>query len=130
MPWAAYFGLAAVVVAVLALVIGLSRLDWRGIALVALIGGVAIDHRGRRVVPQARAAARGDGARVQVLSQLHQGPRGRHSRGRRGVDGSGVPHCAQKRLVATFSAMQLGQRIWCPSGANRSLSTILQTRWP
>jgi uncharacterized protein (DUF1499 family) len=38
---AAYFGLAAVVVAVLALVIGLSRLDWRGIALalVALIGG-------------------------------------------------------------------------------------------
>lgn len=41
MPWAAYFGLAAVVVAVLALVIGLSRLDWRGIALalVALIGG-------------------------------------------------------------------------------------------
>ena len=41
MLWAAYFGLAAVVVAVLALVIGLSRLDWRGIALalVALIGG-------------------------------------------------------------------------------------------
>ena len=39
MPWAAYFGLAAVIVAVLALVIGLSRLDWRGIALalVALI---------------------------------------------------------------------------------------------
>jgi len=41
MPWAAYFGLAAVVVSVLALVIGLSRLDWRGVALalVALIGG-------------------------------------------------------------------------------------------
>src|SRR5215472_295802 len=41
MPWAAYFGLAAVIVSVLALVIGLSRLDWRGIALalVALIGG-------------------------------------------------------------------------------------------
>ena len=41
MPWAAYFGVAAVVVSVLALVIGLSRLDWRGIALalVALIGG-------------------------------------------------------------------------------------------
>jgi Protein of unknown function (DUF1499) len=41
MPWAAYFGLAAVVVAVLALGIGLSRLDWRAIALalVALIGG-------------------------------------------------------------------------------------------
>jgi len=41
MPWAAYFGLASVIVSVLALVIGLSRLDWRGIALalVALIGG-------------------------------------------------------------------------------------------
>jgi uncharacterized protein (DUF1499 family) len=41
MPWAAYFGLAAVIVSVVALVIGLSRLDWRGIALalVALIGG-------------------------------------------------------------------------------------------
>jgi uncharacterized protein (DUF1499 family) len=41
MPWAAYFGLAAVIIAVLALAIGLSRLDRRGIALalVALIGG-------------------------------------------------------------------------------------------
>jgi uncharacterized protein (DUF1499 family) len=41
MPWAAYFGLAAVVVSVLALVVGLSRVDRRGIAfaLVALIGG-------------------------------------------------------------------------------------------
>ena len=41
MPWAAYFGLAAVIVSVLALAISLSRLDWRGIAfaLVALIGG-------------------------------------------------------------------------------------------
>jgi uncharacterized protein (DUF1499 family) len=41
MPWAAYFGLAAVIVSVLALVIGLSGRDWRGIALalVALIGG-------------------------------------------------------------------------------------------
>ena len=40
MPWAAYFGLAAVIVSVFALVIGLSRLDRRGIALalVALIG--------------------------------------------------------------------------------------------
>jgi len=28
--------------------------------------------------------------------------------------GSGDPHSAQKRLVAAFSAMQLGQRIWCP----------------
>src|SRR5262249_60082801 len=32
MPWAAYFGLAAVIVSVIALVIGLSRLDRRGIA--------------------------------------------------------------------------------------------------
>jgi uncharacterized protein (DUF1499 family) len=41
MPWAAYFGLAAVIVSVLALVIGLSGRDGRGIALalVALIGG-------------------------------------------------------------------------------------------
>ena len=41
MPWAAYVGLAAVIVSALALVIGLSRLDGRGIALalVALIGG-------------------------------------------------------------------------------------------
>jgi hypothetical protein len=41
MPWAAYFGLAAVIASVLTLAIGLSRLDWRGIgfALVALIGG-------------------------------------------------------------------------------------------
>jgi uncharacterized protein (DUF1499 family) len=41
MPWAAYLGLAAVIVSALALVIGLRRLDWRGIvlALVALIGG-------------------------------------------------------------------------------------------
>ena len=44
MPWAAYFGLAAVIVSVIALVIGLSRLDRRGIALavVALIGGALI----------------------------------------------------------------------------------------
>ena len=41
MPWAAYLGLAAAIVSALALVIGLTRLDWRGIvlALVALIGG-------------------------------------------------------------------------------------------
>src|SRR6516164_1961938 len=41
MPWAAYVGLAAVIVSALALVIGLSRLAGRGIALalVALIGG-------------------------------------------------------------------------------------------
>jgi hypothetical protein len=28
-------------------------------------------------------------------------------------EGSGDPHSAQKRLVAAFSAMQLGQCIWC-----------------
>src|SRR5262249_8732515 len=41
MPWAAYVGLAAVIVSALALVIALSRRDGRGIALalVALIGG-------------------------------------------------------------------------------------------
>jgi uncharacterized protein (DUF1499 family) len=41
MPWAAYLGLAAVIVSAPALVIGLTRLNWRGIvlALVALIGG-------------------------------------------------------------------------------------------
>jgi uncharacterized protein (DUF1499 family) len=41
MPWAAYFGLAAVIVSILALAIGLVRRDWRGITLglVALIGG-------------------------------------------------------------------------------------------
>jgi hypothetical protein len=30
-------------------------------------------------------------------------------------EGSGAPHWAQKRLVAAFSAMQLGQRIRCSS---------------
>jgi uncharacterized protein (DUF1499 family) len=41
MPWAAYVGLAAVIVSAVALVIGLFRRDGRGIALalVALIGG-------------------------------------------------------------------------------------------
>jgi hypothetical protein len=44
MPWAAYVGLAAVIVSALALIIGLSGRDWRGIALalVALIGGALI----------------------------------------------------------------------------------------
>jgi hypothetical protein len=41
MPWAAYFGLAAVIVGVLGLAISLPQVDWRGVALalVALIGG-------------------------------------------------------------------------------------------
>ena len=59
MPWAAYFGLAAVIVSALTLAIGLSRLDWRGIgfALVALIGGGLIayvpwhDDQIRQAVP-------------------------------------------------------------------------------
>lgn len=44
MPCAAYVGLAAAIVSTVALVIGLSQLDWRGIALavVALIGGGVI----------------------------------------------------------------------------------------
>ena len=36
-------------------------------------------------------------------------------------EGSGVPHWAQKRLVAAFSAVQLGQRIWEPSGVRTDL---------
>ncbi len=36
---------------------------------------VAVDQRRRPVAPRARAAARGDGARVPLLSRLHQGPR-------------------------------------------------------
>ena len=36
---------------------------------------VAIHQRKRPLAPRARAAARGDGARVSVLSRLHQGPR-------------------------------------------------------
>ena len=44
MPWATYIGLAAAIVSALALVIGLSRLDWHGIvlAVVALIGGAYV----------------------------------------------------------------------------------------
>ena len=44
-------------------------------------------------------------------------------------DGNGAPHSAQKRLAAAFSAMQLGQRIWCPE-ANRSCSSITHRRSP
>jgi len=33
-------------------------------------------------------------------------------------EGSGVPHWAQKRLAATFSAMQFGQRMGSPWSAN------------
>src|SRR5437867_268019 len=36
---------------------------------------VATHQRVRQLAPQARAAARGDGARVPILSRLHQGPR-------------------------------------------------------
>jgi cation diffusion facilitator CzcD-associated flavoprotein CzcO len=36
---------------------------------------VAVDQRNRPVAPQARAAAGGDGARIRVLSRLHQGSR-------------------------------------------------------
>src|SRR5262249_15835869 len=36
-------------------------------------------------------------------------------------NGSGAPHLAQKRLVAAFSAMHFGQRIWCPQGRAKPL---------
>ena len=38
------------------------------------------------------------------------------------AEGSAAPQRAQKRLVAAFSAMQLGQRIWWPLGARPSNS--------
>jgi hypothetical protein len=37
-------------------------------------------------------------------------------------EGSSAPHCAQKRLVAAFSAMQSGQRIRCFSAARNELA--------
>ena len=43
MPWAAYFGVAAVVGAVLAFIISLSQLDWRGVAVALgalIVGGL------------------------------------------------------------------------------------------
>src|SRR4029077_18164497 len=36
-------------------------------------------------------------------------------------EGSGFPHSAQKRLVTAFPALQLGQRIWDPSGPGADL---------
>jgi hypothetical protein len=36
-------------------------------------------------------------------------------------DGNGAPHWAQKRLVATFSAVQLGQRIGSSPGAREPI---------
>ena len=46
------------------------------------------------------------------------------------AEGSPAPQRAQKRLVAAFSAMQLGQRIFrTPEGANRSGSSIIESRW-
>src|SRR5262249_53933941 len=36
MPWAAYFGIAALAVSVLTLLLGRSRLEWRGIAIAIL----------------------------------------------------------------------------------------------
>ena len=35
MPWAAYFGIAALIVAALSLLLGRSRIEWRGIAIAA-----------------------------------------------------------------------------------------------
>jgi uncharacterized protein (DUF1499 family) len=44
MPWAAYFGIAALIVSVLALLLGRSRIEWRGIgiAVVAFAAGALI----------------------------------------------------------------------------------------
>src|SRR2546430_1853138 len=44
MPWAAYFGLAAVAVSVFSLLLGRLRLEWRGLAMaaVAFLGGALI----------------------------------------------------------------------------------------
>ena len=41
MPWAAYFGIAALIVSVVTLLLGRSRIEWRGIAIaiVAFAGG-------------------------------------------------------------------------------------------
>src|SRR5438309_8232546 len=36
MPWAAYLGIAALVVAAIALLLGRSRIEWRGIAIAAV----------------------------------------------------------------------------------------------
>src|SRR5215467_10698070 len=45
-------------------------------------------------------------------------------------DGNGDPHLAQKRLVAAFSAEQLGQRIKCfPRVREPSCSRITERRW-
>src|SRR6516162_11469161 len=43
MPWAAYFGIAALVVSAFALLLGRSRIEWRGIAIAVLafaVGGL------------------------------------------------------------------------------------------
>src|SRR6516162_6502282 len=42
-------------------------------------------------------------------------------------EGSGAPHSAQKRLLAAFSAMQLGQRIGAPC-VKRSRASIIHPR--
>ena len=44
-------------------------------------------------------------------------------------EGSAVPQRAQKRLVAAFSAMQLGQRILCPRRREPIRLSITERRW-
>src|SRR5215467_16241663 len=44
MPWAAYFGIAALCVSALALLVGRSRIEWRGVAVAvaAFVAGIMI----------------------------------------------------------------------------------------
>jgi hypothetical protein len=77
----------------------------------------------RRSAPSARrgaGTAAGAGAATSPIG-LPQPPQnlaaGSFSKPQAGQgDGNGAPHSAQKRLAAAFSAVQLGQRIWCPEG--------------
>src|SRR6476646_10993513 len=39
MPWAAYFGIAALIVSVVTLLLGRSRIEWRGIAIAVIAFG-------------------------------------------------------------------------------------------
>src|SRR5215471_19885526 len=84
--------------------------SWRRSALSARVTGVAVGAVG--------AAA--------SSTRLPQPPQnlvaGSFSKPQAGQgQGSGAPHWPQKRLVAAFSAVQLGQRIRCSPDGNRSL---------
>src|SRR5215472_972157 len=81
----------------------------------------------RRSAVSARGGGDGAGAAVSVTG-LPQPPQNlavsSFSKPQAGQgEGSGAPHSAQKRLVATFSAMQLEQRIGCPWPTKQSKLT-------